>query len=1017
MTTQRTLTRQERQTAETEEVPQVRQAQGWRGGGGARRAALWLAFTRLRPSWRQLALVGVGVIVAVMMVCVAPLYTAIIGDAQIQNTLLSAPAPATNIEADITLEDMNGSDAISVSAQINSIGQQDVGQFISNSWEYKGATQLMALQSINQKPVASENAFLASLSVPFSLSPFAFDYASALPHMNILSGRLPQETSRGQIPEIMVTPKFHIQPDTLLTISVSGAPQAQTLVRVVGVWFPKDVNDPFWNGYSFDTDLPSPAAPRNLQVVFPILFAPLTFQTALNFTLDQLNGKTWGTVIHYIAFTNYLSVTTNTIGVLQSDLATFKNDLDGNVLGASSVQDVSLTPGLSALLTGIQQQATVLALPLEIVAGQVIGLALLFIAAMTSQLIEAQAGEIATLKSRGASSLQLIGVYLAQGIMLGVLAFVVGPVLASLLSIFLARTFTPIVSALSPSYLSQIAAPTTVLAPATVGALIGVATLTLTAGFATRLDVLAFRRAQARSGVSFWRRYYLDVLLIVLCLIGYFELGQFGGLSVRAQLGLSQGGGPDPLLLVTPGLLLLAGALVVLRLFPVIARLGAWLAARRRGAIGVLAFAQISRTPGRFSRLTLLLTLGVALGFFALTFQTSLAKNAQDRAAYIVGADERVTFTDFFQGEGLAASLPGLFAHEPGVLSATPIYRGNGQITDAEQNSQPLQTLAIDPRTFGQTAIWRSDYASLPLSDLLHEMIIHEQKQTPISVDQLEAENKPVTTSIYALVDQRFASAKHLRVGDRFVMLPTEGNYSFSFVVGAIINEFPTMYDEAAAGYIVVDIHDYFAALNGEGVTAPAPTDYLLRTTPSASAAARRATDYQGPQFFFVQSEINRRQLLTQMLADPLTSGMSSLLLVGALAAALLSALGGLTQVIIEGRRRATNMAILRTLGLSSDQLVRLLLSEQIFVYTFGLVGGALLGFLLSTATLPLLQYSSASVTSAQLGVPPYVIALNLPGLAIFVAALCAVFAASLALGAWLAGRRGLGSTLRLGED
>src|SRR5579862_2198542 len=904
---------QARQASQRQPVSRTTTERRWRGSvSGVRAAAIWLAFTRLRRVWRQLVFVGVGVTVAVMMVCLAPLYTAVIEDAQIQNALRTADPPHVNMQADATLSDMSASTTHTVSAELNGIAQRDIGRFIGSGWEYRGTTAFMRLQQIDHESILKADPSLSILS-EITVTPFTFDYTAALPHMNILAGRLPHETARNTMPEVLVTPKLHVKPGQLLTLTVSGAPLAKVTARVVGVWFPKNVFDPFWNGYSFDTALPVGIGGPPVQTLFPVLFAPTTFQTALNFTANQLAGESFGVVIHDILFTNFQSISTNSIGSLEAGLAALRNDLNASLLGFLTVQSVGLSPGLASLLAGLQQQSALLALPLDIVAGQVVGLALLFIAMMISQLIEGQASEIATLKSRGASATQLVSVYLTQGTALAVLAFVAGPILAALLSVFLARTFIPLAHQLSPTYLAQAAAPSSVLEPAAIGALASLLTIVFVAAQATRFDVLAFRRAQGRGGgAPFWRRYYLDIFLVILCLFGYVEFGQFGGLNVREQLGQSSTGGPDPLLLLTPGLLLLAGALVALRLFPLMARWGAWFAARRRGAVGVLTFAQIARTPGRFGALTLLLTLGVGLGLFALTFQTSLSSNTTDRVAYTVGADERVTFQDFFQGEGLASILPSLFAHEPGVLSATPVYRGNGDIPGVDQSTTAVQTLAIDPYSFGQTASWRADYASQPLSSLLREMIAHEAKKPPQPIQQLEQSGAPSSVSIYTLVDQTFASVEHLRVGDRFVMQPSEGDESFSFVVGGIINDFPTMYDEAAGGYIVVDIHDYFAALANEGVNAPTPTEYWLRTTSSVSAAAQRARDYQGPNFFFVAYEMNRRALLAQMLADPLTSGMTSLLLVGAGAAAVLSALGSLTLVVIESRRRATSFAILR---------------------------------------------------------------------------------------------------------
>ena len=104
--------------------------------------------------------------------------------------------------------------------------------------------------------------------------------------------------------------------------------------------------------------------------------------------------------------------------------------------------------------------------------------------------------------------------------------------------------------------------------------------------------------------------------------------------NARLALG-SQGN--SPLLLMTPALLLLSGGLLLLRVIPLAASLGARLASRGRGITWMLVFAQIERTPGRYSRMTLLLVLSVGLGLFALTFDASLAQNVHDRTAYAAG--------------------------------------------------------------------------------------------------------------------------------------------------------------------------------------------------------------------------------------------------------------------------------------------------------------------------------------------------------------------------------------------
>jgi ABC-type antimicrobial peptide transport system permease subunit len=144
---------------------------------------------------------------------------------------------------------------------------------------------------------------------------------------------------------------------------------------------------------------------------------------------------------------------------------------------------------------------------------------------------------------------------------------------------------------------------------------------------------------------------------------------------------------------------------------------------------------------------------------------------------------------------------------------------------------------------------------------------------------------------------------------------------------------------------------------------------------------------------------------------------MRGLLFVGAITAALLAVLASIVQSIIAVRQRATQFAILRTLGVARTQLTGLLLSEQLVVYLFGLIGGTLLGLLLTTATLPFLQFSDSVVDASRIGVPPYQLMFAPQATLYFYAALVIAFTLALLISAYYAATVGLGQTLRLGED
>ena len=144
-------------------------------------------------------------------------------------------------------------------------------------------------------------------------------------------------------------------------------------------------------------------------------------------------------------------------------------------------------------------------------------------------------------------------------------------------------------------------------------------------------------RGQTR---SVGQRLGLDIALLIVAAIGLFQLRQYGGpltASVKGTIGV------DPLLIATPAIGLLAGAIVALRLIPLAARALERGTLRGRGLVPSLSARQVARRPLRYTRAALLLTLAMSMGVFAVSYAATWTTSQDDQARYQVGADIRVT--------------------------------------------------------------------------------------------------------------------------------------------------------------------------------------------------------------------------------------------------------------------------------------------------------------------------------------------------------------------------------------
>jgi len=960
-----------------------------------------LAGMRLTHQWRLLLAVALGILVAVVLICTVPLYNTLVADVELQRVLSIAQPAERNIDASVQSQRVNAAAGAAAQAQVLALGRKYLAGFTAPAITSSAESAQMLILRLPDYVFQPANS--NTPRVVFQ----AIDFTAAAPHMTFLSGGPPQDSS--QAPQVIVTLEMAtdhgLHVGSTFEVTQFGDHRRTVTLVVSGIWQPTDVNDPYWNGRSFEA-----RSGKESSDVYPVQLPISTFYSQLA-PFDQVSMMQ-----HLVYYTRPAAITITNMDGIADGIASFRAHMNGDVQPQPGVEAVGVATALDHDIQDIRAQQTLLVLPLYVIVAQVVGLALLFVIAMAGLLIEGQSQEIATLKSRGASGWQILGTFTAQSALLALLAAVAGPFIAVLLALALTRWFVPASlqygGGAHSNYLTGVAQPQSVVVPAIIGALLGVAAVAFSALQSARLDVLAFRREQGRaSRQPLWRRYYLDLLLAVLCVAGYVELGQFGGVATRAELG-SQA--TSPLLLVAPALLLLAGSLLVLRVFPLGAGLGARLAARRRGMTSLLAFSQVERSPARYTRMTLLLMLAVGLGLFALTFDTSLQQNVRDRVAYSVGADVRLGQSAGL-GNGFDAVQEQRLLKLPGVLGLTPAYRSRADATALAQGGAQVDVLGIDPATFYQQAgviSWRGDYADQPLPALLSSMRANSHPT------DAGTRSSPVWT----LVSDAFASTHHVKRGDRFVLSISETSFSSTaFEVGDIVSAFPTLYPTRVSGsFIVVDMADYFAAIKASSTSNDysliGPNEFWLRTTAdpgqhAALLAALRAPDLDA------QNVVSRSDQLAAAQLNPVASGMRGLLLIGAVTAALLAVIGSMAQSVLAARQRATQFAVLRTIGMVSRQLTGLLLGEQIVVYLFGLLGGTALGLLLATATLPFLEFSDTTVDPVKLGIPPYVLAFNGGGIAIFYAALLAAFLLALAIAARYAATIGLGKALRLGED
>ena len=210
--------------------------------------------------------------------------------------------------------------------------------------------------------------------------------------------------------------------------------------------------------------------------------------------------------------------------------------------------------------------------------------------------------------------------------------------------------------------------------------------------------------------VSFFHRYYLDLLAVVIAGLVWWQFQQRDGFAARALA--SRGLEVDPVLILGPMLALLTAALLLMRVLPLLIRLVVWLCMRAGPGWSSVTLARLARDPVLPSSLAVLLMLAAALGVFGATFQSSLSRSQSDQTLYRVGGDAVVS------GPGVTPDLAGRLAAVPGVQAATPVLRDPVSLVEGH-TTVPALLIAADPQAMGQSTWFRDDFSTATLPELV----------------------------------------------------------------------------------------------------------------------------------------------------------------------------------------------------------------------------------------------------------------------------------------------------------
>ena len=394
---------------------------------------------------------------------------------------------------------------------------------------------------------------------------------------------------------------------------------------------------------------------------------------------------------------------------------------------------------------------------------------LYYVVTLSSLVAEQRRTEIHLLQGRGATERQVLTVFVIEGATIAILAIVIAPFLAGLAISLLG--YTPAFSDLSGGERLSINLTRGAFIMSAIGGLLSFGALMIPAFASSRSSISRDRQEAARpSPLSFFQRYYLDVMLLILGIVLFRQLTEQGSLAARNLLGEVA---VNQLLLAVPGITLIAAAMVLLRLFPVVMSLASRVLAPRLPPGVVLGLWQMARNPTHYSRLALLLILMAGLGIFAASFGGTLQRSFKERALYSAGADLRLANVSV-NNTGFTKPLVEPYDRIEEVKGVSPVLRGRGSVLSIRFGNTSYDMLAVDPDRLSEVAWYREDFSEDPLPEVMAKL---KGNEIPLGVTLPERAN-----AVQVLVK---ADRPHPTVGMAVRVRDANGRY-FTYGLGRL---------------------------------------------------------------------------------------------------------------------------------------------------------------------------------------------------------------------------------------
>lgn len=560
---------------------------------------------------------------------------------------------------------------------------------------------------------------------------------------------------------------------------------------------------------------------------------------------------------------------------------------------------------------------------------------------MVSQLnVEQERNEISVLKSRGASSKQIFGIYAAEAGILGLVSLVIAPFIGLGLCSFLG------VSNGFLEFVNRTGIAAKVTTTAVLYALLAIVVFFLTTMLpiipASKLTIVQYKQSKTKVvKMALWEKCCFDIVLI-LGSLAFLYIYNTSVLQQQMDGTFVANGELDPLLFIFSTCLVMGLGLLFIRLYPYLIRLIYMIGKLFWSPSQYIALTSISRSQGGKERfLMLFLVVTFSFGIFSANTARTINNNIEDKIYYDNGADVTVMeyWTETTANDGNDTSVYyaekdfSRYENLAGVELATKVMKNERvRLSSSGVTMENATLMAIEPDKFAQTAWFRNDL--LP---------VHWWNYTNALVDYKSG----------VIMSSTAAAALEAELGDE-ISLKWSNNDYVTGVVLAIVDYWPGLNpneltsDGTPKGFVVMNYNYIYNATKLE------PYEVWLKLSDDATSEMLYAdiSEKRLP----IETLKDSSQMLIEEKNAPELQGMNGALTLGFIIIMIMTVIGFLIYWILSIKTRTLQFGILRAMGVTFKEIIGIIGYEQLLVSGVSIAMAFVIGGICSDLFVPLFQ-------------------------------------------------------------